>query len=480
MHIHDIQVVRTTSSLLSFVASATIATMIFRSQHGLHNSFSRILFGLSISDIMVSASIIAMALAVPRDQFSNAPWAIGTQGSCQGVIFILVLASFAVLCYTVLLTFYFLQRVKYSLSSQDFKQKYEVKMHVLIWVIAFSLAFFGLIRKNYTSGDIFGEPLCTICDSGQHQHFLTDTIIIVVMPMVFTFVSLIVILAQLTSYVHNKERLIQPSFDTNQSSTDTHATPNSAAATEINPASEGPDDEEEPYSDSLRNLRCRRYSSSQQGQPTNKGQRQRGLGSIAKESLVQSILYVLAFTACYIFPVVLYFISSTMSGEGMQIVIFVASSIFWPLGGFFNILVYSRPKIKKFRRLNPEYINFPWIFIFLAVVCSGGESPEVDCQDQDQYSGLRVGRRDGVVESEAFGNIIEVQPTPFGCTATKRDDEPKSHYTTPFVNYLPLAHIPSQIDVTTSLEAKEGLEKIEAIQNSLEANEGLEKNPQKT
>ena len=470
MHIIDIQVIRTSMSLLSCLASTTIATMIFRSENGLQNSFSRIIFGLSISDIMASASIIAMAPAVPRGQFSNAPWAIGTPGSCQGVMFILVLASFTVLWYTVLLTFYFLRRVKYSMTSQEFKQKYEVKMHVIIWSTAFSLALFGLLQQIFTSGDAFGEPVCTIGDFPvgcsvdpdtpcvRGQHYLIDTILIVVMPTGLSTLSLVVILARLTSHVHHQEKLYQsvPQVETKQQSSTSTTLASTASETvpastttdatfaststdvDATPASAGRDDEEDPSSSFLPKFMSCGCSKASQGQGTD-GLYQPSLGSLAKESLVQSILYVLAFAACYVFPVVLYFISSTTSGKAVNILYFVGSSIFWPLGGFFNILVYTRPKIKKFRRLNPEYTNFPWIFIFLAVVWYGGESPEVYCQEQDQPSGLRVGRRDGVAESEAFpANAIDLKPIPFGGTMSKRDAPKLTRYTTPFVNNVPL------------------------------------------
>jgi hypothetical protein len=59
-------------------------------------------------------------------------------------------------------------------------------------------------------------------------------------------------------------------------------------------------------------------------------------------------------------------------------------SIFWPLGGFFNILIYTRPKVARYKDSNPEYLR---LYVFLIVVLSGGEVPtEVDNQNNDFIS----------------------------------------------------------------------------------------------
>ena len=91
-------------------------------------------------------------------------------------------------------------------------------------------------------------------------------------------------------------------------------------------------------------------------------------GSLAKQSLVQSSLYIASFFIC---------LQLTSSWTW-------CISIFWPLGGFFNILIYTRPKVARYKDSNPEYLR---LYVFLIVVLSGGEVPtEVDNQNNDFIS----------------------------------------------------------------------------------------------
>jgi len=52
------------------------------------------------------------------------------------------------------------------------------------------------------------------------------------------------------------------------------------------------------------------------------------------------------------------------------------ASTIWPLGGFFNIFIYTRPKVTATRRAHPEvYSHRSWLVVFLVVIFSGGEVP---------------------------------------------------------------------------------------------------------
>jgi len=118
--------------------------------------------------------------------------------------------------------------------------------------------------------------------------------------------------------------------------------------------------------------------------------------SLSMQSLVQSSLYIFAYFLTYSGPI----LGLIMSASGIARPTWIRwqVSILWPLGGLFNILIYTRPKVSKFRRVNPQFINFPWIFIFLAVVLSGGEAPEID--GEEPFSGdLSADMRLGELES---------------------------------------------------------------------------------
>jgi Kef-type K+ transport system membrane component KefB len=106
------QILRTSMASISFIASTTINIMIIRAENGLRTPFSRIIFGLSIvADIMKTLGIIISPLAAPRGTL-NAPKAMGSTESCEGVGFVLYTAGqVAASFYIIFLTHYFLQRV---------------------------------------------------------------------------------------------------------------------------------------------------------------------------------------------------------------------------------------------------------------------------------------------------------------------------------------------------------------------------------
>jgi len=102
--------------------------------------------------------------------------------------------------------------------------------------------------------------------------------------------------------------------------------------------------------------------------------------SLTMQSFVQSVLYISAFSLCFIGP------GTTIIMVALRIpppdwLFWWMTSTVWPLGGFFNILIYTRPKVIQYQNTNPQYSR---PYIFLIVVLSGGEVPsEIDFGDID-------------------------------------------------------------------------------------------------
>jgi hypothetical protein len=106
------------------------------------------------------------------------------------------------------------------------------------------------------------------------------------------------------------------------------------------------------------------------------------LRSYSRETVVQSSLYMFAFLTTYSFLFIWLFLS--LSGAEDQRWTFLAISLTWPLGGLFNVLVYTRPKVAV---LKASYPTYPWILMFLTVVMAGGEVPdEIDLNPQEILS----------------------------------------------------------------------------------------------
>ena len=93
-----------------------------------------------------------------------------------------------------------------------------------------------------------------------------------------------------------------------------------------------------------------------------------------REFVIQASLYVLA----YIAPIFFFLFSAInhiiVKRHVIGRVLVLLASIFYPLGGLFNILVYTRPKVSSLRRMNPQYY---WFQAFVIVIRAGAVVPMV-------------------------------------------------------------------------------------------------------
>lgn len=151
------QIVRTSTASISLLASATIGFMILRSRKGLKSPYSRIIFGLSVTDTVQSLGLILSPFAAPSDT-PGAFWAVGTQKTCDYVGWFIVLCGLGVPFYVLFLTFYFLMRVKYKIQPKQFAQRMEWKIHLFIW-------FWGLVSACYAvaKGQINATRYGSLC-----------------------------------------------------------------------------------------------------------------------------------------------------------------------------------------------------------------------------------------------------------------------------------------------------------------------------
>ena len=144
-----------------------------------------------------------------------------------------------------------------------------------------------------------------------------------------------------------------------------------------------PDDEEswdtdQPYLFSEQKKQASNEStelSREQQSPSENEQQEEVRHDLAKRALVQSFLYITSFLLAYFTPLIGIF-HRIIYKSRVPDWIFVVISIFSPLGGFFNVLIYTRPKIHSMRKLYPCYKNSSWIKLFFLVIFSGGEVPD--------------------------------------------------------------------------------------------------------
>ena len=369
------QVIRTVTSSISFLCSSIMAFMITNSSNALGSPYKRIIFGLTVSDILQSLGFIISPLAAPKDTPENF-WARGNVSTCEATGFILTAGGTALPMYTFLLTFYFYMRVRKRMSPKDFYRKIERYCHVFIiaWnlissCIAIVMDYYNPSRtgsfctmKEYplycnSKPDEVGE--CERGANGQKASFVLMGI-----PALLSMIGMIITLIVLNVYVFEHERTYSMNKERRE-----------IGCCQL-------------IMLQLRHLFCfclpsrRRQvkaQNEQENSPPENPQAQQDIRntdllqrSYARASLAQSSLYVIAFCFTYtflIFDFLYVFILNKPNPEWT----FIALSLTLPVGGLLNILVYTRPKVLKVKEKHP---NFPKFVCFLLVIVSGGEAPD--------------------------------------------------------------------------------------------------------
>lgn len=100
----------------------------------------------TFSDIFIKLQSIGFLLGQvlsPADT-PDAIFSSGTVTSCEAIGYIFIVGSVAILWYTLFLTYYFLKRVKYKKTPQDFAEQEEYYITLCIWIFATLFASFAL------------------------------------------------------------------------------------------------------------------------------------------------------------------------------------------------------------------------------------------------------------------------------------------------------------------------------------------------
>ena len=411
------QIVRSLICTLSIVGSTIIDVMIVRSKN--RSPYSRIIFGLSFCDILHSIGLLLSPLLAPMGT-KNAAWALGNVESCEFIGFILNIGICGVPFYTAFLALYFDQRVRKKVTPKEFANGVEIGIHIVLWFYPVAGGIYGLF-KNYFNPVGKGN-MCTFADqpfncsnknslvecerAGRsarewrvvYQSFIPYTVALLIMVVSFT---------RLTLHVYRQEKMFQPSKEVkkkkdnkvihgihaknaNDKSYDVHGTvaivneaKKNVSSLETNQISTEPMNSTSPSEKRIYSNEEGRLVTSQQKNHSTievKNHRPRQQRSpLAKKALVQSLLYISVYFVTYGVPMVISYTS--IAGVKLQNnnILIVWRSIVWPLGGIFNVFIYTRPKIETLRKRD-EYKNSSWFKLFWKVIRGGGEIPSAEKQ----------------------------------------------------------------------------------------------------
>lgn len=334
-------IVQMSTSSISLMGSLTVATMILTSPTGLSSPYKRIIFGLSIADILQSISLLTGPFSPPRGT-PQSPWAIGNTATCDANGFAMTAGSCAVPMYTCGLCIFYMCKLVDRMSDRKFARRVERYIHLSIILFNLCVGLVSLFTKTFNASPLAGfcyfaafPQECNYPGSSNYGQCVRGD-----HAFIFIYISTITVPSICLGGIFISMGLIL-----------------------------------------LHAQRKARAFRTQYGQPWNKDAvQQQGSESYAeylvrlyvKEAVIQSCLYVLGFVAVYIVPLVtcLKMLINIHSIDNSQITILLVT--FFPLGGLYNILVYTRPNILAMRRTE---ISLSWFKAFILVIRAGGEVP---------------------------------------------------------------------------------------------------------
>lgn len=425
-------ITRCVTASISALSSLLLTIFIWNSPKGCKSPYSRIIFGLSIGDVIQSICVLASPFAAPSSPTHI--FGTGSTQSCDAVGFFLIVGSVAVPWYTLFLTFYFLKRVKYRLTPQKFAKREEKWLHILIWVYSFVVGFYSLAKKqiNPTQGGslcyLTASPVgcevtegqeCTRGDGAQKTVAFT-----VIASVITVFVALFVVLGAFTLHVFLSEKQLQPTKK-NKTKALTSLRIKKEGSSRIEPHEhvkvndpnenvaqnegaflvnniQGEEIFDPITTQDLDETKEDEEASNQQEDAFAKYAKQAMDLKLTKSAVIQSSLYILAFFFVYCGPII-----ALVTGITHSETFFWMISIFYPLGGLFNMIIYTRPKVKAVRKVLPD---IPRPIGFIVVLLSGGETPNlIDIIGQSNENNGPEGPPSGF--NSAFYRLFGIDPS---------------------------------------------------------------------
>lgn len=373
--------IQISSSLISLISSIAIISIIWRSFKKLYVPFHRLLFGLSIADILSSTAQIFVTL--PAANYYGIIWnAMGNRNTCRVQGFFIFWGSIAAPLYNCSICIYYLIMVTYK-RSRNADAYIEGKIEFFFHAVPVFVPLIGAIvilsldafHPNLTYCFIEADPLSTNLEEFEISDRNAKVLFAVfsagpyiVLPTVISVTMAIMYRAVVALEKRHQQR--SPDLDgvlalrQKLKRNETGEEPNADA-----PITGQEGNNEESAFTRLRNLImdkvsfCRSTDEGRRKIRSNSAERQKR--AIANKALSFS----LAFLVTYLFPIIISIrtLCGINSGNGLSIL----ARIFFPLQGFFNFVVFIFPEVlvaKKAKRTG----SISWLGAFLIAIKSRG------------------------------------------------------------------------------------------------------------
>lgn len=373
---------------LSILCSSLIVYMIFRDRRAKGGTFPypsryRLILGMSAVDLLNSFALGLSTAPIPHGT-RDVPGAIGTTASCNFQGF-LVQLGLAVPMYSLVLSLYFLLKIRFGVRRDRMGSRYEPWMHAAAWLYPLGTAIAGLPLGLYNSNGLIcwieAHPYKCLkrswvdCTRGEDSEFYQ--IVFSLSIAVVAFVGIVTNMMLIIWTVQRREsgwgwnifRFRQGQGGTSE-------------------IVEGGAD---------------RGSSShvtESGAPRASGSATVPVGSHTRETAAQALLYIWAFLITYTWTV-----GVVMAEQSNIMVPFpwhATMQAFLPLQGFWNFLAFLRPRYVFARERLPPESRRGEVFLLALRGDSGGEAI-VEAAVARHNPGMVRRRHDGSTREDGGG-----------------------------------------------------------------------------
>jgi len=329
-------------------------------------------------DVMSSTAFAFSSLPVPKG-WPGVPGAMGNQATCDAQGFFLVLGVTGSLLYSCSLSIYFLCIVKYKMTYQEFRRKYERFLHIFVIV-------YSVTAASVTVADGAINPLAMkcICTSYPADCLTNDDIECIRGENAFVYyiigygaagigfcvvcgIFLSIALMVIRQEMRNRSYTIFGGTN---------------AATEEGRGLAG------IMTRMLRSISGNNDRATQDNGPLAGRASQRR----EKEAKNQAFLYIFSFFITNIFIVAGGIHHQLGNAESFVMIVLMAA--FGPLQGLTNIIVYTYPYVAALRRSNTDY---SWWKAFRSTIISGGDHDEMERWRQIRRAGT-IGTNNSVCQ----------------------------------------------------------------------------------
>ena len=407
----------TLSGLVSSCASITLIVSILRSELKLTTVYRRLIFLLSVFDVLVSAAHAFSSLPMPAGSMLGA---IGSDVTCGLQGFFATVGMCGTVFYSLSLTVYFLLVVKFNMPETKIKKYAEPLLHAFPLLYTLGASTYLYVTNFYN----IAGPVCWIapepynCENNPEVECLSTGNPVIARwiggagPVFGVFFLNCIILAVIwwsyrsqmrrnQAYGNISSNVTRNSSQNIQSDEEEQLQPGTLCCS-FCPMNECPIICK--HSNPQSNNSARRSSNPSiladyLSRPSRASIRR------LEEISNRAAAYVTGFMLSFIFTIIYRMIDTYGSGSVPLAIVFL-SRFFYPLQGFFNVLVYTYPHVTSYRKNYPEC---NWFKAFWTVIKSGGDS------DDQSRVGRRRGNRRGslrrqqrVLEQSEFRRRSEV------------------------------------------------------------------------